>query len=247
MAMLFNGVPLPDKIGLQGWALSTPKLTQRTIDVPDRRGLIYAGSKLGNRAITFSMALLADDWAEAVRLHEQLCEWALSDGPAPLVLPTREAQYIMAQCDTFPAPDMGQWWETFDVNFICPSPEFIDAFPHKCALESNITDSHYWIMRMVTGGVLSTPLEIDVALTETVSGLQLYFDDHYIDLSGEIAAGMLKINTENGAVTLDGSDVTYLATLSSDLTFNAVPGVHTVGWETGVGLSGSIQWHERWL
>lgn len=247
MYLLFNGQPLPAKVGLLGWSIASPKVTQRTIDVPDRRGLIYAGSKLGSRGISFHFALLAENGAEAVELHKQLCEWALSENPAPLVLPTRESQYIMAQCDDFPAPDMEEWWRPFDVGFICASPEFIDIFPHSHALDSDLSVGGFWTLPIVTGGRLSTPVKFSITLNETVSGLDLWLDDTRMHLDGSIAAGALAIDTEAGAVTLDGADITYLATLDSDLTFNVEPGAHTVRWPTGVDMSGTIEWRERWL
>lgn len=247
MGLMFNGKPLPAKIGLEGWSVSTPKLTQRTVDVPDRRGVIYTGSKLGNRAISFSMALLADSGAEAVELQRQLCEWVLSDAPAPLVLPNREGQYILAQCDAFPAPDMGQWWETFDVNFICPAPDFIDAFPHRQALDSDLVVDGHWVMDFVTGGSLSAPVRLSVTLGASVSNLNFFIDDHVIALRGTSEAGALVIDTETGAVTLEGVDVTYAATLASDLAFALAPGKHRLGWPQSAQLTGALEWRERWV
>ena len=235
MFCLFNGKPLPNGVHLTEFNISTPQVQRRTIDIPDVRGLIRTGGKLGNRAVTLTYVMLADSITERMELWGRLVEWCKSDGPAPLILPGMGDRFLTAECQTFPNDVIGQWDEE-DIVFQCDVPEFQSVREKHATLQGGTNTVRI-------GGNLTTP----VTLTLTVPALSsptFMIGGHAIEF-GDLEAGRMIIDTERATVTLDGDDIAMNASLGSDLRIFLDPGANTVILPAGV--TGTIAWRDRWL
>lgn len=197
MILNYNGNDLPGDIGVLGWSVSTPTLTPRVVDVPGVRGKIRTGGKLGNRAVTIRMVLLGDTTAACLEALDALNGWCHADEPKPLLLPGRADRYLLAECDGYAPPDLGGPDEEFEVSFICHCPDYI------AVAEQSGQD----LIRI--GGTLSTPIRLEQTLPEALTDPVWTIDGatRTIRLSGGVDAGLLVIDSERGAVTLDGGDV----------------------------------------
>ena len=231
----FNGKPLPAGIRLEGYTLTTPKIQQWTVDVPQRLGVIRVGRKIGNRVASLRLTLWGETFLDYAAAAEAISNWAYSDGLAPLILPGREHGYLLAECTAYPSPDMGAPYKSFDVDFTAPSPEFIAAAASRVGISGSPR----------IGGTLETPVRLECAIPSALSSPSWTIGGHTMQLSGSVDAGALVLDSETGVVTLDGDDVTSMLTLASDTVFTLPPGSVTIAAPTGV--TGTLSWRDRWL
>lgn len=235
MILNYNGNDLPGDVGVLGWTVSTPAVSPRVVDVPGVRGKIRTGGKLGSRAVTIRMVLLGDTTTARLEALDALNGWCYAEEPKPLFLPGRTDRYLLAECDGYAPPDLGGPDEEFEVSFICHCPDYI-------AVAEQSAQGLFSV-----GGTVSTPIRMEQTLSTALTDPVWTIDGaaRTIRLSGEVDAGLLVIDSEKGAVTLDGVDISDQATLDSDLHFFLEPGSHAVTAPTGV--TANIYWRNRWI
>lgn len=235
MKLNYNGSDLPAGIGVLGWKVASPAVSPRALDVPGVRGRSRTGGKLGSRSVTIRMVISGDTAAARIAALDALNGWCHADAPKPLFLPGRDDRYLLAECDDYAAADPGEPGEEFDVSFVCHCPDYIAA----------VEQSAQGLIPV--GGTVSTPVRLEQTLSDTLTDPVWTIDGatHTIRLMGEVDAGQLIIDSEKGAVTLDGVDISDQATLDSDLHFFLPPGNHVVTAPTGV--TADVYWRNRWI
>ena len=236
--LTFNGKPLPSGVRLLGYTIWSPEIDLRTIDIPSQRGVMRTGSKIGPRSVRVELVIEANNTWEAASIAANLRAWCLSDGAAKLKLPRLSSLYLLAECETYPAPDMAKPWEAVEVSFKCFRPEFLSETEFSAEAPASI----------VIGGNVSTPLEMTFTLAAETTNPTWTVDDYTIALSGTVSAGTVHIYTdpEKAKVTNGlGEDLTNLVTLESDLAIMLDPGSHTITAPTGV--TGTAKWRNRYI
>ena len=235
MILNYNGNDLPAGIGVLGWSVASPTVSPRVMDVPGVRGKIRTGGKLGSRSVTIRMVLPGDTAAARIAALDALNGWCHAEAPKPLYLPGRADRYLLAECDGYAQPDPGASGEEFEVSFLCHCPDYIAASEQSAQGLFSV------------GGTVSTPIRMEQTLSSALTDPVWTIDGaaRTIRLSGEVDAGLLVIDSEKGAVTLDGVDISDQATLDSDLHFFLEPGSHAVTAPTGV--TANIYWRNRWI
>ena len=237
MLLTFNGNPLPAGVNLIELQISSPQVSRRTIDVPDARGLIRTGGKLGARAVKLRYAIVADTLEETMQVFHALCRWCMTDEPAPLILPGYEDRYILAECQLYPNDDIGANADG-EITFQCDLPEFQSVRVHRTALRAGAN-------AVRIGGDLSTPAMIELTIPSDRDALALWVDGHKLEFSGDIEAGAVRIDTERGTVTLNEEDIAPGASLDSDLRVFLRPGVANLTLPADV--TGALSWRDRWI
>ena len=233
--LTFNGRALPAGVKMLGYTLWSPEVDLRTIDIPEQRGLMRTGSKIGSRVIRFDLVMEANNTWQATEIARKLRAWCM--GVGRLKLPRMTGLYLEAECETFPAPDMSKHWEPFECSFRCFRPEFISEQELSEAAPGTV----------YIGGNLSTPVLMTFTLASDTENPVWGVDDHQIAINGTLTAGTVVIDTdeEHAKIISDGDDVTGLATLESDLALMLEPGEHTITAPTGV--TGTCAWHNRFM
>lgn len=233
----FNGNPLPSGVGITALTVSTPDIDFRTVDVPDKRGEIRAAKKMGKRVIQITLALLGDSVAENVNILRELNDWCYSYEPAPLYLPSCPNHYINAECDTFPPYDLAKLGGECQIAFSAHDPAFLKS-------QRSYASCNGSAFRVDTK--LDVYPTIEQTITETITNAGWVIDTNKsITINGDIEAGLLVIDCEKEAVTLDGVDITDQVTLASTLGFKLTRGQHTVITYNGAG--GYIYWRDALL
>ena len=240
MICSFNGKPFPDKVGMISWSAESPEVKFRTLDLPQRRGMIRAGRKYGERIVRMKLKLWGGSIEENTMILQQLTEWCMSDGAAPLYLPTVPDRYLMAECQKFPEAEISVLDNDFEIEFMCHRPEWKSPFTRTAT-----PGQAFSVL-----GTLPVPFIIEGAF----SALQL--SDAEFQLDGETflkldggasqSGGELLIDTEQAAVMLDSNDISGWASIESDLDQLLSPGVHTIsipGDTSGI----AIRWHDAWI
>ena len=236
--LMFNGKPLPVGVRLLGYTAWSPEVDLRTIDIPSQRGVMWTGSKIGPRSIRVELVIEANNSWEAATIAANLRAWCMSGGPAKLKLPRLPHLYLMAECETYPAPDMAKSWEAVECSFRCFRPEFFSEAEFTAEVPASI----------VIGGNVSTPLEMTFTLASEATDPEWTVDDYTIALSGTVSAGTVTIYTDPEkakVVTGLGEDITAQVTLASDLAIMLDPGTHTITAPEGV--TGTAKWRNRYI
>lgn len=237
MALTFNGSALPNDFDITYLVVSTPRVDFRTVDIPDRPGLIRAGRKYGNRTVQIGLAFNANNnVATTSQKLALLYAWLQSNGPAPLYIPGNSSSYLLAECDTFPPMNIAKPFDEFQIAFTCHRPEFFAATESHVAINNNVT----------IGGALPVWPEIRQTISSAITNPIWSFEDgSYIELQGEVDAGNLVISCDTEKVTLDGVDITSMVTLASTLGISLAPGQHRFIGAAGAG--GSMYWRNATL
>lgn len=238
MICSFNGKPFPDKVGMISWTAESPEVKFRTLDLPQRRGMIRAGRKYGERIVRMKLKLWGDSIEENTMLLQLLTEWCMSDGAARLYLPTVPDRYLMAECSKFPAAEVSVLGNDFEVEFTCHQPEWKNTF------ERTATPGQAFSVL----GTLPVPFKIEGRLSAPqLSNAEFKLDgETFLKLDGVFYGGELLIDTERNVVMLDSRDISGRATIESDLDKLLSPGVHTIslpGSTSGI----AIRWHDAWI
>lgn len=237
--LMFNGKPLPVGVRLLGYTLWSPEMELRTINIPDQRGLMRTGSKIGARSVRLDLVMEADNSWQASQIAAQLRAWCMGAGPGvgKLKLPRLPALYLEAECESYPAIDMARHWESFEATFRCFRPEFISEQENVAEVPADLQIS----------GNVSTPVVMRYTLPSALENPVWTIDAHTIALNGSVNPGVIVIDTneERAKITNDGEDITSLVTLESDLAIMLEPGTHT--FTAPAGISGTVTWRNRYI
>ena len=237
--MIFHGENMPDGVSVLGWTVYSPESMIRTVSVPQRRGMIRTGGKLGARSVVVRMVIDENNTDKRIAIVDDLNRWLYTDGPAPLYLTGRVKEYLMAECDKYADPNIEAYGEEFEISFICQQPEYIGAQLMQKAYASGDT--------IRVGGALPTPVQIRQTFSGKVTDPSWTLNRRVIvALEGDVPAGTVEIDTETGTVMLDGEDITAQASLDSDLWMQLAPGSYQ--WAPSITTgSPTISWRERKL
>ena len=232
----FNGRPLPRGVGLIGYTVSSPQTQQRTIDIPEARGVTRTGSKLGARNVTIEYTLLGDSVRQNGEIFHELNKWCYSEGYAPLILPGMENAYLEAECQAYPSPAFSYGDDgSNQIAFFCYRPEFITVAQYS----GSIAD------RLVIAGNISTPVRFDLTVAAALTDPEFTIAGKTIGISGTLDAGTLVIDTEFGTVLSNGDSIASRLTLESEPYVMAPPGELALSFPSGV--TGTASWHNRIL
>lgn len=231
--IVFNGKPMPERVGITSFVVSTPTVSFRSIDIPMRRGQTRAGRKYGGRAIQAFVVLTGTGLEDNLDIVRELTEWLQTDEPAPLFLPDQPNAYIMAECDTFPPLDLGHMDTEVQIAWTCHNPDFVEVIERTAKVGREF----------VVGGTLEVFPTITWEISADVENPSWMLDDKpLLTLDGSLSAGRLVIDCEREKVTLDGEDITQMATLESTIGITLAPGKHRLTGDGGV-----VHWHNATL
>ena len=132
----FNGAALESvaPVMIEDIRISSIIQTPVTRDRPVNAGATFIRAHEGTRTIGINFAIMEQDHSIRQRYIEAVTAWALSDKPAPLLLPYHANKSIDVICTGLPDPSTRQWWESrLSLNFTAYDPFFYDTFERSAA------------------------------------------------------------------------------------------------------------------
>lgn len=230
--VIYHGVALEDVIparilDVKVSSIKT-KVTARDRAVMD--GAVFVSRRGESRTVTVLFTVLERDMTLRAEHAQKLRAWATADKPAPLTVPQRAHQRLMAVCTALPDVSGRDWWEQLSMTFTAYDPYFVDAAQKMvpCGLPF-----------LVEG---SGPPEIFLraALEEAITAPDWSLDGaKTLGLTGSVGPGALEIDFGSQSITLNGDSIMDRYAFGSTF-FDIGPGPHTV---TGTG---ALYWRERW-
>lgn len=192
-------------------------------------GSVFAKTRDGIRNVKVSVELPLDQDA-ALTYYNRLRAWAASSQPARLVLPGRTNGYLMAVLTEMTDLSMRDFYEPIDLTFTAFSPYFIGA--ERAANTGSAFN---------VGGDVGADFKITATIATALTAPTWTIDgSRIIGLTGTVGVGTLTINTETGAVELNGESIKSQINLESRF-FALEPGPHII-----TGPAAAITWSERW-
>lgn len=192
-------------------------------------GSIFAFARDGIRNIRISVELPLDQDA-ALTCYNNLRAWAASSQPARLVLPGTPPGHLMAVLTEMTELSMRDYYEPIDLTFTAFDPYFIGT---ERSEEVGNT--------FTVGGDVAADFVITATIAEAVTAPTWLIDEtRKIALTGTVGVGTLTINTETGAVELNGDSIKAQIDLTSRF-YPLEPGTHII-----TGPDATITWSERW-
>ncbi|MDF2612538.1 MAG: hypothetical protein K0S71_324 [Clostridia bacterium] len=207
MAISYRGAALPSFIKVKSVNFSAlPKINLMTTNVPQRAGVIYSGTTLGERFISLEVAIVKIDNRSPMVLAEELAEWLRGTdlkgfGAGELILDDNPSKLFYAIISNeVPISDLISVGEGV-IDFMLAAPHSYSAALYK----NNFSDPSFTVG--YSGTAPFYPL-VKFTLAEGVTDPRI--DDvvtgDSIKLVGSFPAGtVIEIDNEGKKVKIDGA------------------------------------------
>lgn len=197
---------------------------------PIQWGADYVRMGGGERTVAITFALLTENRDERQEQLTQISRWALSDSPAPLMLPNHDGRYLNAVCTQLPEPSLRQWWESkLRIVFTAFDPYWVSMYEHSATCGTAI----------FVNGDAPPLMRIERALSEAATS-QSYSDGANTATFSTIPAGALVIDLNKQIAAVNGTSI------MSGYQFGGAFPVPRIGSQTITG-TGTVYWRERWM
>lgn len=223
-----------------------PQITQNTLKINGRPGLIDFGNEVGERTISIDFTLKA---ASLLLLQERIrdfAKWLYYDEPKNLSLSLNSNKYYSAKVtdQTDFTINKERYEGTTTVTFVCYDPYY-----HGNEIYSSFNSGTSTVSVTNTGGADAYP-DINLTFTDNTSNLQIISDENFLLFGAqEIAGETTQIDTRPIRLDEDMSTLTGWTT-AANIDFGTITGnfasngssispKHTGGlWGTGTDWHG---------
>lgn len=198
-------------------------------DRPINAGMTFIRAHGGTRTIVITFALMVQAFATRQQYIEAITAWALTEKPAPMLLPYHTNKAIDVICTGLPEPSTRQWWESrLSLTFTAYDPYFYDTTEKTKACGTEFT----------VAGNAPPWIKIVNTFASTASSVS-YSDGVHTMTFDEIPAGdmVIDLNKQTAAVGTVSIMSAY------DITSHFL--IPHVGTQTITG-TGTVKWRERW-
>lgn len=227
----FNGAALEGvaPVKIEDIHVSPIQLNPVARQRPIQWGADYVRMGGGERTVAITFALLTENRDERQDQITQISRWALSDSPAPLMVPNHDGRYLNAVCTQLPEPSLRQWWESkLRIVFTAFDPYWVSMYEHSATCGKAI---------FVNGD--SPPLMCIERTLAVPASDQSYSDGSNTMTFDSIPAGTLVIDLNRQTAAVDGTSI------MSAYQFGGSFLVPRAGAQTISG-TGTVYWRERW-
>lgn len=231
----FNGERITNiaPVGIRNVAVSSPKPTTTTRNVPSRDGLLFTRQTYGARTVKVTLDLLEPDIDTRLRLAERINMWLSPRSLVPLRLDHYPGKYLLAICTKQIDVALRDWWEDLAIEFTAYDPfwhaNHQNAAPIGQSFFVSGSEPPIWHIELIGTDNLDTP-----RWTRQPAG-------QFLELTGSVYPGYLTINSETRTIRNETQNYMPLLTLDSRW-FDLQPGANQID-----GPGGTIYWRERWL
>lgn len=195
---------------------------------------IFAGADFvrireGERTVQITFAILDEDPTSREQYIEAVVRWAVSDQPAPMLLPYHGDKLLDVICTGLPEPSARQWWESrLALTFTAFDPYFYEPYERSAAcgaafFVSGDAPPRIWIERT-----------LDAAASN-----QAYSDGTDTMTFSTIPAGNLVIDLNRQTAAVGNTSIMQYFSFASTFLLPKT-GTNTI---SGTGM---VKWKERW-
>ncbi len=228
--IIFNGAALESIAPVKIEDIRIGPIIQTPVarDRPIRAGAAFIRAHEGTRSVNVTFALMVEDAQTRQQYLDAITTWALSEQPAPLLLPNHTGRMLRALCTGLPEPSMRQWWEArLNLAFTAYDP-FFYAVEEKSAA---CGDAFY-----IRGN--GTP-EVRITATLAAQTDPTDTDGTNTMTCTDGPAGELEINLTKQTARVDGVSIMDCVGFTSRFIIPKT-GANTI---TGTG---TVRWREAW-
>ena len=197
-------------------------------DRPVNAGMTFIRAHEGTRTVGITFAIMEQDFAARQQYIEAITAWALSDRPAPLILPFHTGKALDVICTGLPEPSTRQWWESrLNVNFTAYDP-FFYAMTEK----TEDCGTAFFVR-----GNAAPKMQIAATLAE--SGDLTYSDGTNTMAFTGVPAGDLLIDLSKQTAQVDGVSIMDKFGFTSQFIIPKLGAMTITG-------TGTVKWREAW-
>lgn len=228
--IIFNGLALESIAPVKIEDIRVSPIVQTPVarDRPVTAGMTFIRAHEGTRTVSINFAIIEQDHDTRQSYIEAITAWALSEQPAPMLLPYRQDKVLYAICTGLPDPSTRQWWESrLNLTFTAYDPFFYDLNEKTGTLGNTL---------FIRGNALP---KMRIEATLAASG-DLTFSDSVDTMVFEgVPAGALVIDLTKQTAQVDG------VSIMDKFTFTSTFIRPRLGPMTVTG-SGTLIWREGW-
>ena len=228
--IVFNGMALENIAPVKIEDIRVSPIIQTPVarDRPITAGMTFVRSHEGTRTVSITFAIIEQDLDLRQKHIEAVTAWALSDKPAPMLLPFRTGKYIEVICTGLPEPSTRQWWESrLNLTFTAYDPYFYDLTEKSAECGNEFT---------VRGNALPK-MRIEATLDES-GDLEFSDGTNTMEFEG-VAAGDVVIDLNRQTAKVGSTSIMDKFTFTSRF----IP--PKLGTMTITG-DGTVKWREAW-
>ena len=197
-------------------------------DRPVTAGMTFIRAHEGTRTVSITFALIEQDYEIRQRQIEAVTAWALSEQPAPLLLPYRPDKQLFAICTGLPDPSTRQWWESrLALTFTAYDPFFYSTEERSAACGSAF---------VVYG---SAPPKMRIVATLAASADLTYSDSVNTMTFTGVGAGDVEIDLTKQTAKLGSASIMDKFGFTSKFILPRLGGMTITG-------TGTVKWREAW-
>lgn len=197
-------------------------------DRPVNAGMTFIRAHEGTRTVGITFAIMEQDFAARQQYIEAITAWALTEKPAPMLLPFRTGKVINVMCTGLPEPSTRQWWESrLNLNFTAYDPFFY-------ALTEKIADCG---TSFIVRGNAAPKMQIEATLAE--SGDLTYSDGTNTMVFTGVPAGDVVIDLSKQTAKVGNTSIMDKFGFTSSFIIPKLGAMTITG-------TGAVKWREAW-
>jgi predicted phage tail component-like protein len=219
-----------------------PAMRDQKIDIPGRPGSIIFPAVPGDRTITVSVGLVAEDGADYQDQLRALAGWLWTQGKRPLVFSDEPDKMWLAAVDPTDAIQLEREIEigTVDIEFVA------DAYAYKTVTETVQWDTGASPTITVTNeGTVDAELVFEFEADEELLIPRFQCNDGLLVLPNLLAGQTLVVDGNDKSIERDG--LSFWTGVAGDF-FALRPGENEIAFASNGGsVSVQVSWVPRWL
>lgn len=210
-------------------------ITQDTIKIPGRPGVLHVNRSHSERPIELSFELNAKTSKQNAALAAHLSDWAESTTPQQLIPDEQPDRYYLAQLESMSAPDLAEPFPVITVRFVCADPYAYSLAERSMSVGNPMVNDGNVHVRPV---IRFTPSALHVGATWSLNGRSISILGYSIQPGHTIIIDCVnRVITDNG----QADAIMQKLSLTSDW-LELAPGSNDIS-----GPGGVATWRDAWL
>lgn len=228
--IIFNGAALESIAPVKIEDIRVGPIIQAPVarDRPLKAGMTFIRAHKGTRTVGITFAVMEQNPDTRQQYLEAITAWALSEKPAPLLLPYHTGRQLEVICTGLPEPSTRQWWEArLNLTFTAYDPYFYALNEKSAACGSAFT---------IYG---NAPPKMRIETTLASAGNLTYSDGVNTMVFNSVPAGAVEIDLSKQTAKVGSTSIMDKFTYTSRF---IIPKTGT----TTITGTGTVAWREAW-